>query len=357
MSSHWPRDLIAPLAEKTKVGGWNRVEEDRRGGWLLRREEGEADAWYRWHEGSDPVAVRPLLDERLPQLVPLVDGWLAAGYAIRLLAHRVGSRVVFQLQTPDGVRSAKVYRKDRDLEKRWRLLEQQENELWTVPRIVEWNSTARLLVVDYCPGESLNTLWQQGAGVPEHGRRIATLLDWLEGCEVPADFPRHGSADEIRILEERLPVLERVLAEPPVLARTTTKAVVTALAQVEEGPWGVAHRDLHDKQVLIDGARGALIDLDLCARAPVGLDRGNILAHIRLRALQGLALPWREIAMGVARPNGQTPDPKLCVWTAATLTRLGLIYCRRLRRPGLLEDLFRSANDALHRRGEWSDLL
>src|SRR5699024_2461295 len=58
------------------------------------------------------------------------------------------------------------------------------------------------------------------------------------------------------------------------------------------------HRDLHDKQLLWDGAALGVLDLDTACLAAPELDPANLAVHADLRAAQGL---WsREAAATVA---------------------------------------------------------
>ncbi|MGA1781458.1 MAG: phosphotransferase, partial [Planctomycetota bacterium] len=121
----------------------------------------------------------------------------------------------------------------------------------------------------------------------------------------------------------------------------------------------LCHRDFHDKQILIDGDRGTLIDMDLAAAGHPALDVGNILAHLRLRELKGAELRWQEVASPIAvhATRDRGIEDSLPIWTASTLLRLALIYARRFRRPGLIEALLDSTEAALDRSGEWEGLL
>jgi len=158
-------------------------------------------------------------------------------------------------------------------------------------------------------------------------------------------------------LRRRLETFERTLRNPPTRARTLVENVARRLEEVD-GPVVPCHRDLHDKQLLLNGTRGYLIDLDLAAEGPAALDPANIVGHIHLRWLKGARLPWDEIAGRIVeqarrdRPVGDS----FPVWTASTLTRLALIYARRRRGPELLDRLMDAAEAALEARGCWSFL-
>lgn len=355
----WSDALVEPLASRLSQGSWVRVEEARKGGWLVRGKRGDEDV--RWFSLDETGHFEPLTvfgDKRLAQLPELLSEWLVEGTAVELLAHRIGSRAVFRVVDPHGqTKIIKVYRKDRQLHDRWQHLADAGGE-WRTPQVLSWDGERRVLTTELCPGKSLHDRWRASGASIADGDVLAQLLEWLQRQPVPAGFPVHAPDDEIRILRERLPVFERMLAAPPVHARETTERVLAALAREPRDVTHTSHRDLHDKQVLLAHEVRSLIDLDLCAGAPPALDCGNIVAHVRLRALQGLDVPWQEIASRVTTPHlSRYGTDSLPTWIAATLTRLALIYCRRTRAPHVIDELLASAGAALDRSREWRDLL
>lgn len=358
--SRWTDSLIEPLARILSGGPWLRIEESRRGGWLLLSGEGGTDgiAWYHLADVTEsPSRIDPLDDKRLPQLNKSVRSWLGSGFSCQLLAWRVGSRAVFRLETPTGPTIAKIYRKDRDLMKRWSAAS--ENQRWGTPEITSWDPEAKVLLTPFCDGTSLNQSWLSGDGELVDGEKVASVLDWLASTPIPEEFPQHQAEDEIRILLERLPVFERTLQNPPERARDLCERVVESLRDSSKEGTVLVHRDFHDKQLIIDGDGGTLIDLDLAAAGPPALDPGNIIAHLRLRSLKGAKLPWHEIALEISRglSTDRVDRGELRIWTAATLMRLSLIYARRRREPGLIDALLDSTEEALEGTGQWKEIL
>ena len=358
MSPSWTDSLAEPLPRLAAGREWARIQESPWGGWLLQAASRRDD--QRWfHVDSRSPRPRPvgvLEDERLSSVPGVVGAWLARGHDVRLLAWRPGRRAVFRVRTARRTRISKLYRKNRQYELRWTALADQGSRAWRVPRVLSWNPRTRCLALEECPGRSLNERWLAGEGEVADGDRIAALLDWLADATPPPGFPTHDAEDEISILTKRVASYARTLERPPNAAAGLTRRVVEALRAEPDVTPVFSHRDLHDKQVLVDGEAGHLIDMDLAALAPPALDLGNILAHLRLRALQGAPVPWREIAArAVSRAgNRRGVGESLGTWTAAALMRLGLIYSRRRRDPGLLEKLLDSTEQALERRGEWA---
>ncbi len=357
----WTEGLKEPLKCATRGGRWVRIEEHRGGGWILLSDEGAGDVdwWHLPEENGTLTPLDPLDDARLPELRRTVTEALRRSDKIELLAWRVGSRAIFRFDGDGGPRMAKVYRKDRDVLRRWELLANTDSDEWSVPRVLDWKPKRKRLEIEFCAGTSLNARWLGGSADPEDGARVARLLAWLQETPMPADFPAHPISEEIRVLSERVPVFYRTLENPSPRATPLFERVRAELEALPEVEPVLCHRDFHDKQVLIDGDRGTLIDLDLAAAGHPALDVGNILAHLRLRQLKGADLNWAVVARPIAERAklDRGIEDSLRAWTASTLMRLALIYARRYRKPGLIDALLDSTEAALDGTGEWEGIL
>ena len=100
-------------------------------------------------------------------------------------------------------------------------------------------------------------------------------------------------------------------------------------------PVRLAHRDLHDKQVLVDPGSGSLgiIDCDTLAVAEPALDLANLSVHLDFRVAQGL-LSADAAALGkhrigeVAEILG-VPQSRFDAYASASALRLACIYAFR----------------------------
>lgn len=105
----------------------------------------------------------------------------------------------------------------------------------------------------------------------------------------------------------------------------------------------LVHGDLHDRNVLLDGARGGIIDLDGVGVGDPAIDVGNLAAHVVLRALQrgDEVADGRAEALAVAagHPAGESAAP----WVARTLFRLAVLYRFRIRWAHLTPILLRES--------------
>jgi aminoglycoside phosphotransferase (APT) family kinase protein len=130
------------------------------------------------------------------------------------------------------------------------------------------------------------------------------------------------------------PVVERLEA---LLERHQVTAVVA-----------LVHGDLHDRNLLLHGEEGVLIDLDSVGIGDPAIDVGNLAAHLVLRALQ----------RGDSRRIGDTDADRLLdtagatdrhrVHVARTLHRLSCVYRLRARWSYLSDDLLAAS-------AEWAD--
>lgn len=156
-----------------------------------------------------------------------------------------------------------------------------------------------------------------------------------------ADRARHSGADEAAVLERWLGHAASVSPLPAGL-RATAARVVDGLVHGPAGERGVAHRDLHDKQVLVAGAgMPGLIDLDTAAVAEKALDLANLRAHVAWRRAQArLSAVRARSAIAVIDDVARTADvdpERMRLYEAATRMRLGAVYLFRPQWRALAE--------------------
>jgi hypothetical protein len=155
-------------------------------------------------------------------------------------------------------------------------------------------------------------LLRKEAGVPaselltNHGaaaiaERMADVAYKLHRCGItPART--HDLNEELRILEERLG--QAALIHPgwsERIARVVNKCRDLAKVAVNSHVTCI-HRDFHPGQVLLDGTRCCLLDLDLFSLGDPALDVGNFIGHIAEFALRehGSAEVLAELEKAVA---------------------------------------------------------
>lgn len=152
----------------------------------------------------------------------------------------------------------------------------------------------------------------------------------------PGDaLPSHGPEDEAVVLgswaahaARELPGAARAIhARADRLAAGLRRASATV---------ALAHRDLHDKQLLWTGeGHPGLLDLDTACLADRALDLGNLRAHAVLRAAQGVwPGAFADAAVACVDEVGAdvgVPPERMRIADAAARFRLGCVYLFRPR--------------------------
>lgn len=110
-------------------------------------------------------------------------------------------------------------------------------------------------------------------------------------------------------------------------------------AKLPAGPYVPSHRDFYDKQILVDGERSALLDLDMACLAEPELDLGNFLAHLHLRELQGSLRGAGPLSIEFTRhywaTGGAIEPARLEFYEACAHLRLACVYLVRPQWSGL----------------------
>ncbi|MBW4425478.1 MAG: aminoglycoside phosphotransferase family protein [Nostoc desertorum CM1-VF14] len=117
------------------------------------------------------------------------------------------------------------------------------------------------------------------------GKRIAEVAHKLHQTNIS---PRrsHTMPDELRILNERIPL---VMQQYPEWKKRLEEILAASKHLGENTPelkhCGI-HRDFYPDQVIINGSRLYLIDLDLYCEGNPAIDIGNFIAHIKEYSLR-----------------------------------------------------------------------
>ncbi|MBL9134635.1 MAG: aminoglycoside phosphotransferase family protein [Verrucomicrobiales bacterium] len=163
--------------------------------------------------------------------------------------------------------------------------------------------------------------------VDDLARRCATAIHRLHVSGVTVGRA-HTIADELRVLRgrlERMRSTHGLWADRLDALMAGCERLASSLGEAEVS---LIHRDYYPDQVLVDGDRLWLLDLDLCAMGDACLDHGNFLAHLvewsfrrfgrRDCALSGEAA-YREAAIEWL---GASAESRLEVYTTLSLARL-----------------------------------
>lgn len=169
-----------------------------------------------------------------------------------------------------------------------------------------------------------------GTGIPRARGAVEALNMWLQD-EVPggpldpgdaAALARTGAAlarlhaipavtdrrwthrDEGAVLDHALSQAASGMPDRAGALDAIRRAAQAALAALPPGPDCGIHRDFYPDQVLIDGDRVWLVDLDLYAIGDPGIDLGNFLAHLDELALRRIGDVTAHKAAGQAFLHG-----------------------------------------------------
>ncbi|MBW4621518.1 MAG: aminoglycoside phosphotransferase family protein [Cyanosarcina radialis HA8281-LM2] len=289
-------------------------------------------------EAIDPVRVQKCLTAALgDRFAPIeLEG-------IRVIRHKPGRRcaIAYELKvaTPDSSQSLTVIGKARakgldrhsyELQRSlWQAGFAEDSAdgisvpapLGTIPQWQMWlqQKVPGTVATDLLPG-------RDGVAIAQ---KIAAAAHKLHQAGI-SPHRHHTMADELEILRDRLlkvsqayPAWEKRLEV--ILDRCDRLGAETS----EFPPCGI-HRDFYADQVIIDGDRLYLIDLDLYCLGHPALDLGNFIAHITEYSLRVLGDPYaladREAAMAEKFRQFHPAGMGAAIAAYATLTLARHIY-------------------------------
>nr|WP_269329960.1 phosphotransferase [Kineosporia babensis] len=255
-------------------------------------------------------------DPKLPALAELV----AEGGTV--VAHRAGRRAV--VRHPDGERWTKVLPEGKVKAVADGLERAAEIPGIRVPPVLA--VTSDTVTLGTLPGVTLYTRLGVGIGLEEFGTRVGRAVRDLHGGTI--QVPMHDLQAEIAVTERWVEAAARLTGTQ--LPRPRTPSIGSG-----SGPNVLLHRDLHDKQLLLDetGCSAGILDLDLLARGEAALDLANLLVHLELRVRQGRLAPDRLSPMAETVLSAYGADPavraRLGIYARLTRIRLAAVYAFR----------------------------
>jgi Phosphotransferase enzyme family len=178
------------------------------------------------------------------------------------------------------------------------------------------------------PGAIATQLLAEPDGVAL-AKRIAQAIHKLHQAGVPASR-RHTMADELRILDERLPLVAQIKPQWTQRLTRLLDACVRLGNTVPEPNWRSIHRDFYPDQAIADDSRLYLLDFDLYCEGDPALDLGNFLGHLTEQSLRTLgtpdALSEREKALTESFLQLSPPTTHTTISAYKTLTLVRHIY-------------------------------
>lgn len=308
--------------------------------------------WRRLREDGSPRRCKPENDRKLPLAQRLPQ--LKSGADVQVLAYRPGKRVVLQLTDERGERILKGYRE-------LRLAAAVQRHVWAAKALVQapvaavdvvdvWEQ-ASALEFTVAPGGSLDVSGKNGSSF----RHIGMSLRQLQEARPFDNAPRHDAHHELDVLDGLAGAMGRAGIPRPA-DFDTLRAALPLTTGLLTAPLSPAHRDLHDGQFVADGQTLTLLDFDLACLADNALDAANLMAHLRLRELQGLSGAdqtsfercGQALLNGLGRSDQADFSGRLRFYQATTFLRLSLIYGLRPPWAHLSPELIDMARRCLH---------
>lgn len=316
-----------------------RVDFAKDGARIVTETHGAVRRWFAEHAGN-----RRELWPRSDDALPLAKDWetLERRGSVDVLAYRPGRRVVLRCGA-DEQKSCivKGYRRGRDVAAAERLsiaARAAEGLSVRIGVMLEHDPRRCAVVSTDLGGEPLDLGRVDVARFERFGadlRHFQTRTDLLD--EFGFDLGVHTAVDELAVIE----LLRARLTNEGLERLTELDGAVGALeraaARCASRADALAHRDLHDGQLLDLGSVFGWIDFDLATRADSALDAGNLIAHFELRRRQGVVgLDHQRVAdlraaflRGLGRSEHEDFVRRLAFYESATLLRLGLVYFSR----------------------------
>lgn len=321
----WPRGEDKLLVEyeradgSTIAGQW--YADPERG-----REVAETTPGSTWLSSRRVVLQPGGCDRRLPRLSALV-----AEHGATLLVHRperravvkrAGCRYVKVLPSKKAARALDADRAARD------------TGVIDMPELLYADVDSGVLEWAEAPGRSLYDLLHDAsvplAQIAAAAGAAGTSLRAMHRAPVPAGLGHHGSDAEADAAAFWL----RGAAEYSTSPNGAVAMFAAANADLSSGTSATVliHRDLHEKQVLVDGEHATLIDLDTLACGEAALDVANFLVHLDLRVSLGLAADRAEAAaaefLTAYRPSPEVVH-RIPAHAAMARVRLACLYAFR----------------------------
>ena len=223
------------------------------------------------------------------------------------------------------------------------------------PQLIRAEPEHGVAIWSAVPGVSLHDRLASDAppntdGIERIALAVGAALKQLHAAPAMPMQRVHGPSDEAAILTRWHDHLRWVC---PDKARRIELLIESARHRLARLPRQCApiHRDLHDKQILIDADGGlGMIDFDTLALGDPALDLGNLIAHAQLRVVQGvwpsmIAEHFVAALLDAVRPDAAA-RARLEVWIEAASLRLACVYAFRPRWSRLVFDALTSTSRA-----------
>lgn len=286
------------------------------------------------------VVRRPGLDAKLPGLrllhhpeeaTDLLEQFTENSMGptkVELVAHRLGKRAVLRVTTTKNgvyyVRLRGINSKSGAVsftrhEKLFEQLSAHPNI--ALPEPLGYNEKLGAAIYYELPGSPAEL---SGSAAITEGRFISHALQALQTAQ-DLSFTVHSAADERALLLQWYARAQLYFPELAKSFRAPLEQVTIGLEQLSEQSPVLAHRDLHQKQMLMTKFKVGILDFDTACLSHPALDLGNLQAHVYFECKRNGYHPASiETALESALPRLSRRDIKM--WRCSALLRLAMIY-------------------------------
>ena len=348
MSARWS------AAIEELQGAWPALEEivrvdvDDEGGLVLTAVGAGSTRWFT-HDDRGLIERFPAQDPKV-----LLAGRLAHTSDWRVLSYRPSRRMVVRVERGEGPLVIKGHKQGRSTKAaaNQRIAEAaMARGAFRVPKMLLHEPEREAMAFEWLAGHEV----ELGPGCELHYRRLGQELRVFQEDPAALDLKTHMLADEFEVLAKWRAKVRTAVEELPAGWDDVHARLAEAARTLPGAELGLAHRDLHDRQVHAVDGRVALLDFDLLCRADSALDPANLRAHLAWRVLQELhgaradSVRAAQAAFleGLARSGTRGFEARLAFWSAAALLRIALVYRLRPRWAGRVQALIALAEQHL----------
>jgi len=347
--------LLDELDDQQKITGMDgrvqKVEITRKGALQFELELGNARRWYVW-EHNKPRELMVANDRKIPLAASLNEEQFAA--KTNVLSYRPGRRLTLLDHSGHKARVLKGFRRghlDLMIAKYECAHAAFSGRGINASDIIEYDSARQCLVMVYQSGERLRL----SADTSDLFHHVGEALRGFQDFAFSPDDSCFDSGQELQVIDKRAKRLYKAAGQLPGHWQSLRTRLQAASEQLPPPFYGLAHRDLHDKQFIQHTNYVSLLDFDLMCKADVALDPANFLAHLVLRNLQGVQgasqrsvdVCGKKFLQGLARNEDPGLWERLRFYQASSFCRLALVYVLRPRWQQLVPALVTMGNRCL----------
>ncbi|MCE9592626.1 MAG: aminoglycoside phosphotransferase family protein [Planctomycetes bacterium] len=336
-----------PLPTTISLQDVERFDLDRERRLVATVGEAPHQRWFRRELGAWRE-IRAEDDDALPFVGELRA--LAARGPVEMLAWKPGRRITLAAMHGTGRAIYKARRRSGHataLEAHLDAQDSTRDSGFLAPALVEQSCDHALLVFEHIAARPLSI---DADDLPRYfaiGRALRELQR-----RTPTHYRAvHGPREEERVLQRMRERTLEIAGDEPAGAEAVFARFQRASSRVRASEPVIAHRDLHDGQLLVRGERLVLLDFDLLCLADSALDPANLAVHLELRALQGLSRATHESSRacaealfdGLGRNGDDAFHARVLFHRGATFLRLAWVYHVRPRHAALCTELLARA--------------